>query len=68
MLKILSLVPLCLIAVTLFSSPAMAAKIKCQVVSVQGNTVVFDCGKRAKRLHPESVVTVTIKKKDGGGC
>lgn len=66
--KILLLAPLCLLATILFCQPVMAAKIKCKVISVEGNTVVFDCGKRAKKLHPGATVRVTIKKKDGDGC
>ncbi len=53
---------------TLFSTPTLAAPIKGKVVSVTGSTVVVNCGKKAKKLLPGTPVTITIKKKDGGGC
>ena len=59
---------LCLFMVVLSTTPVLAAKVKCKVVSVAGSTVVFDCGKKAQKLQPGISVIVTVKKKDGGGC
>jgi hypothetical protein len=59
---------LALFMTALFSTPVLAAPVKCKVVSVEGTTVVFDCGKKAKKLQTGTAVTVTGKKKDGGGC
>lgn len=61
---ILLALTLCLIIFP--AAQAFAVKVKCKVQSIHGTVVVFDCGKKAKRLKVGTSATVTSKKKDGG--
>lgn len=51
------------------ASVSMAAKVKCEVTGVDGDTVTLDCGKKAKKMKAGDKVKVSVQK--GGaveGC
>ena len=48
---------------------SLAASVKCEVKSIEGTSVMLDCGSKAKKLEVGSKVKVkTAKKKAIEGC
>ena len=68
MKKLLSLVLAVAFALSTVSV-SVAASVKCEVKSVEGATVVLDCGNKAEKLDVGSTVKVkSAKKKAIEGC
>ena len=44
------------------ASVSMAAKVKCEVTAVDGDTVTLDCGKKASKMKAGDKVKVSVKK------
>lgn len=53
----------------LTGAPVFAASAKCEIVSVEGDILVLDCGKRAAKFEAGKKVKIkTVKKRQVEGC
>lgn len=64
--KLISLVIAVFFTVT-SASISLAVSIKCEVTSIDGSTVIFDCGSKARKLKKDDKVSVKTKKKKAAG-